>query len=563
MVTAKKLPTVQQSINGSVSVRAATRTELVNAQATTMKKASAKKRNEAMNRDIVCNYISELMATTTTLTSAVDLLLSRAAINNLPRHIDVALRDCAKGSSVYPSRSRLCDWHKKSREGGVDALIPQNKGRVRQEGGWEALAIKLYNQPSKPTSASVYRILFEQHGFMFLSYAQVNNFLNALPAQLGKKSAGRIGTNLHRLTQQAFVRRTTENLKAGDIYVADGYRADIYLAHPVTGDIFRPEMTVAIDLRSRYVVGYRLDEHEGGFVVQSMWAETFAKHNHVPPLLYIDNGSGYKNSFMDAEVMGFYDRAGVVQIIHSLPGNPHGKGWVERFFRTMKDDFLKNWMPQFYCGHDMAAEEQNKTVTEVKRLLRERKKNFDAQGLSAPSVAQFIDALNAWLERYHARPHPEDKTTTKAQLWSGLVAIPPALSELELKRQQIKLKVRRAMVTHGKLDYKHENLYAFNGQEVILEFDMMDNNIGIIRTPEGIWICDAYLTAPIDVVPVNRLEAKRTQRASDAVKRLQKKMDEQVARSGVVIDAEAVLDGIGIEAPATQEDEIILDLLGN
>ena len=536
---------------GELSVRPATRTELL-ATRQTAQKTSTIARAKAMSRDIVCNYVDELQLITDSLTLAVDLLLTRAIENTLPIHIHSALKDCASGKAIYPSRSAICGWHKAKRDGGLDKLVSKHKGRQRNEGGWEALAIKLYNQPSKPTASSVHKILTEQHYFL-CSYAQVNNFLNALPATLGEKSAARLGKNLHRLTQTAFIRRTTENLKAGDIYVADGYRADVYLAHPITGDIFRPELTVSMDLRSRFIVGWRLDEHEGGYVVQTMWAETFTKHSHVPPLLYVDNGSGYKNSFMDDENIGFYARAGVMQIIHSIPGNPHGKGWIERFFRTMKDDFLKNWMPEFYCGHEMADEVRNKIVREVK-----------AKRLSPPSVAQFTDAFNDWLDRHHARPHPEDKTTTPKDLWTGLVAIPPAMSLFELKLKAVELKVKRAAVKHGKLEYTHPELHAFNDQKVILEFDMMDNSIGVIRTLSGVWICDADLITPIDVIPVNRLEEKRTQRAADAVKRLEKKMDEQVARSGHLIDAEAIANQITeySEDAAIESSTLTLDLTG-
>lgn len=532
--------------NGKPSVRAATRTEVMrNADVPALQKTTTKTREKSMNRDIVLNYINELITTSGSLTVAVDLLIGRAEAGLLPIHINAAVKACAAGSANYPSKSSLCLWHKNRRDGGIDALIPQYKGRVRNEGGWEAVATDLYNQPSKPNMSSVHKILTEIQGYD-CSYSQVVTYLRALPAQLGKNSPARLGKNLERLTQQGFVRRTTENMRVGDVYVADGYRADVYLAHPLTGDIFRPELTVSMDLRSRYIVGWRLDEHEGSFAVQSMWAETFDRHRHVPPLLYVDNGSGYKNSFVDDEVTGFYARAGVVQVMHSIPGNPHGKGWIERFFRTMKEDFLRNWQPAFFCGHEMAAEERNKTVVEVKRTRREQKKQFASQvvGLTPPTVTQFADAFNAWLERYHARPHPEEKHLSHADLWAGLVRVPSALSVIEMKYQAVQLTVRRASLQHKKLAYSHPDLYAFNGQVVSLEYDMMDNSVAIIRTLSGVWICDAHLVTAIDVIAPNRLEEKRVIRVNDAVKRLHKKIDEQVQRGGTLIDGNAIADDV-------------------
>ena len=540
------------AVNGKASVRAATRTEVIRGDQITLDKSTKKSRETAINRDIICNAINELIAGAGTLTAAVELLLGRAVDGVLPVHLNNTLKAAAAGSSVYPSRSSLCLWYKNRRDGGLHNLIAKHTGRARNEGGWEALATDLYNQPSQPAMASIHKKLTEEHGYT-CSYAQVLAYINALPAQLGKNGPARLGKNLHRLTKAGFVRRTTENLRPGDIYVADGYRADVYLAHPMTGDLFRPELTVSMDLRSRFIVGWRADEHEGSFAVQSMWAETFAKHGHVPPLLYVDNGSGYKNSFVDDEVSGFYARAGVVQILHSIPGNPHGKGWIERFFRTMKDDFLKNWRPEFFCGHEMAAEVRNKMVVEVK-----------AKRLTPPSVLQFSEAFNDWLERYHARPHPEEKSISHAGLWAGLVAIPPALSVLELKRQAVQLTVRRASIKHKKREYKHPDLYAFNDQLVLLEFDLMDNRIGTVRTLDGIWICDATLITPIDVVPVNRMDEKRITRTTDAVKRLEKKIVEQQARGGQLIDATTLAEqALELTCDYTVErsdEELILEL---
>ncbi|GAB6139893.1 hypothetical protein JCM14076_06220 [Methylosoma difficile] len=541
-------------VGNTTQVRPATRTEIMAKNATTaVQSSTAKAREKAVNRDIICNYISQLMESTSTLTLAVNLLLGRADDDTLPPHISSALRACAAGKAEFPSKSRLCEWYKNKREGGIDAIVPKHKGRQRVEGGWEQLAMELFNQSSQPSYASVHKQLTEVHGFT-CQYPAVKAYLQKLPAKLGKNGPARLGKNLHRLTQTGYARRTTENLRVGDIYVADGYKADIYLAHPMTGDIFRPELTVSMDLKSRYIVGWRLDEHEGSFAVQSMWAETFVRHNHVPPLLYIDNGSGYRNNFVDDEITGFYVRAGVVQIIHSIPGNPHGKGWIERFFKTMKEDFLKMWMPEFYCGDEAADEVRNKVVRECK-----------AKRLAPPSVLQFADAFNAWLERYHQRKHPEETSISHAGVWQGLVAIPPAISLIELKRFVVQLKVRRASVKHKKREYKHADLYAFNGQTVQVELDMMDNRVAVIRTLSGVWLCDAILITAIDVVPNTLLEEKRITRASDAVKRLEKKIKEQQHRGGNLIDADAIADGaLAIESTATRietdEDDIKLEL---
>lgn len=495
------------------------------------REATERARQVATMRETLVSYILGMTAQGVTQSNAVALLLERAKAGMLPSHVAAAAKGAAKAGRPAPSRSTVHDWCALHREGGVAALLPDHKGRVAPTAVWWGPALEYYNAPSKPDMAAVYRRLLEVDGFA-VSYDQVRDYLNGVPAMLGRNSPARLGKNLYRLTEKAFVRRSTENALPGDVYVADGYRADVYLAHPVTGDIWRPELTVAIDLRSRVVVGWRADEHEGTVAVQNMWAECFARWNHVPLMLYVDNGSGYKNKLMDDELTGFYARAGVQQIIHSIPGNPHGKGWIERTFRIIKDDFLKLWRPAFYCGDEIAAEASNRTVRECK-----------AGRMTPPTLAEFAAAFNAWLDRYAQRPHPEDKTVTRASLWAGLSPIPPSASVCELKRQAVSLTVQRASLKHGKRVYGHPELHAFNGRKVVLEYDIMDDRVAVIRDEAGRWICDANLKGSIDAIAPNRLEEKRQLRVDDAVKRLEKKIAEQHARAGRVIDAESVAQG--------------------
>ncbi|WP_180131933.1 DDE-type integrase/transposase/recombinase [Rhodoferax sp. BLA1] len=499
------------------------------------REASDAQRTVAIARHDVVSYVLELERTGLSANRSIELMLTRHELGQLHPHMVLALKACAKAGRTAPTRNPIFEWRKVIQDGGsrVD-LIEHHKGKVTNvQPAWWGPALEYFNNPSKPDMSTVWRRLTEVDGFA-CTYEQVRGYLTSVPAMVGRNSPARIGRNLYRLTEKAFMKRSTQNALPGDVYVADGYRADVYLAHPVTGKLFRPELTVAIDLRSRMVVGWRADEHEGTTAVQNMWAECFSRHRHVPLFLYIDNGSGYKNKLMSDEVVGFYNRAGVQQIIHAIPGNPHGKGWVERFFRIVKDDFLKLWMPQFYCGTDAAPEALSHTVNEVR-----------AGRMQLPSLAQFTDAFNQWLSRYAQRPHPEDASRTRASLWAELVPVAPAGDVSELKRQAALLTVRRGMLQHGKWRiYRHPDLQAYNGTKVLLEYDLMDNTVAVVRTEQGRWICDAQLVTAIDAVDTTRMEEKRANRAADAVKRLEEKIAEQRARAGQVIDVEATAQAV-------------------
>lgn len=488
-----------------------------------------------------------------TQNKALALLVERFDSGVLDVGLHAAMTAVAKKNRARPGEKTIAQWCKDYKEAGYNkaGLLPGHRGNVRKPEDWWPVALELYNQPSNNSVSSVHRELCEVHGFD-VGYDQVLGYLRSLPAKYGKNGVARMGENLHRLKEKPFISRTTRNLKPGDLWAADGYKADVYLAHPVTGGIWRPELTVAIDVRSRYPVNWRADEHEGTVAVQNMWAEAIARWDHLPLEFYVDNGSGHKNRLMSDELTGFYARIGV-SVIHAIPGNPHGKGWIERFFRTVRDDFLKMWKPHLYCGADMAPEALNRTYREA-----------TAGRLALPSLAEFSAAFNAWIARYVNRPHPEEPNLTIAQVWAGLAPVSSCMSLVELERQAVLLTVSRGRITHGPRVYGHADLYAFNGQKLVLEYDVSDDRVAVIRTPDGALVCNANLVVAMDVRDPNRLEEKRRQRTENQIKRGERKLAEMKDRAGRVIDADAIADGVALEGEAARrlpddgDDEIKL-----
>ncbi len=503
--------------------------------------ATFRARDVAKKRIAVVSYVKTMMDQGIKQSRAIDLLLERFDSGVLVTDTYLAMQATAASKRPRPERSAIHKWVKDYKDKGRVGLLPGHQGRVNRPKDWWPWSMHYYNLPTKPDVSTVHRLLVEQHEFE-VSYDQVLSYLRNLPGQFGKDGAARLGKNLYRLKQKPYITRTTQHLKPGDLWAADGYCADVYLAHPLTGKIWRPELTVSIDVFSRYPVCWRADEHEGTVAVQNMWAEAVHRWQHLPIELYVDNGSGHKNKLMSDELTGFYVRSGI-DVIHAIPGNPHGKGWIERFFRTVRDDFLKVWRPECYCGDDMAPEALNKTYRDIQ-----------AGRFALPTYAEFAAAFNAWIERYVKRPHPESPDTTPEQLWSTLDPVAPHQSLAELKRQAVLLTVNRGRIKHYGRIYGHADLYQFNGQKLILEYDMLDDKVAVIRAQDGRLVCDAYLIAAMDVRDPNRQEEKRRKRLENQVKRGERKLEEQKARAGLVIDVDSVVDNAQtLMQPATPE----------
>jgi putative transposase len=88
----------------------------------------------------------------------------------------------------------------------------------------------------------------------------------------------------------------------------------------------------------------------------------------VPDAIYVDNGS----AFVDAALKRAAAKLGI-KITHSVPGRPQGRGKIERFFATVRGQFLVE-----------IADDQLADLGELNQLF------------------------TAWVERqYHRSPHSE------------------------------------------------------------------------------------------------------------------------------------------------------------
>jgi transposase InsO family protein len=118
---------------------------------------------------------------------------------------------------------------------------------------------------------------------------------------------------------------------------------------------------VILDDSARYVVsgGFYLSEKVESLICDLM---TAVRRFGIPQRLYTDNGASYSSRHLKIVCA----RLGM-QLIHTPPYRPQGRGKVERFFRTVRDQFL--------------AVDTSKTLD------------------------QLNGAFQKWLERYHQHAH--------------------------------------------------------------------------------------------------------------------------------------------------------------
>ena len=447
------------------------------------------------------------------------------------------------------SESTIRRWLRDYIAHGRAGLLTKHTGRVRKDYGWEALATSLYNIPSKPGFAHVARQL-RNRGHADATDSRVKRFLQQLPATLGANSPARIGAHLHRLTRQKFQRRHLDDVLVGEIYAGDGHTVDCYVAHPNTGKPFRPELTCFIDIKSRFIPGWYFTESESAHSTLFALSTAMLRHDHVPAWLYVDRGAGYRSKLLSDENTGWYAKFDI-EVIGALPGNPHGKGWIERFFRTCRDHHDKFFFDgQVYCGDDMAPEVNRRLSADLAMGRR-----------TLPTLAQYVESFAKFIADYAHEPMDVLGGRTPAQVWAELTPVAVELGAEAVMRPREQCTVARQMVTLHKRTYFHEALALYAGHQVVVEYDLHDDRHVWVHDLKGRLVCEAKRTKTIGVLPISRLEEQRDKRAAGQLKRLQRKVAEVHGRRQDAITAddqaraiEELAQAAGAALPGPQTD---------
>lgn len=462
--------------------------------------------------------------------TAIDLLLARAQTGRVAPAIAAAcVRLGHRGAAV--SRATLYRYLAAYRSGGILALAPKHKGSAAQEHGWEARALHFHGLPSKPAAAAVARWL-RQEGHATATPERVRRYLDGLSAaEGGPNSRSRLGPRLYRDSQRPHHLRSTANLAPGDLYVGDGHTLDVYLQHPSGKRVWRAELTLWLDVASRYVVGWWIGEAESAHSTLFALSHAVLTHDHVPPMVHVDNGSGWRNQMLSDAATGFYSRLGT-SVMHSLPYNAKGKGHVERFFGTLERDLNKRLAS--YCGQDMAPE-----------ALQALLKGYKAGTVKLPTLAQYLEIFRQWLGHYAHEPHSGLDGRTPAEVWAGLQPHPVSTADTAVFWPCVMRQVRRGSIALDGRTYTAPELVHHNERSVRVEYNLHDDGLVRVLDADARWLCDATLVHKRDYLPASRIEEAKARRLDAQTQRLERHIEEQQARAGRLLGHDATLDALG------------------
>ena len=348
---------------------------------------------------------------------AADARLSTKQRGRLVRALAGAEHAGPFGTPVRVSRATIDRWIRAWRAGGFDALVPTVR-RVEPRTPAEVLdlAVALKRENPQRTAGQIARILRAQSGWSPSERTLQRHFvrleLNTRPDGSAPRAFGR------------FEADAPNQLWTGDALhgtVVGGRKAILF---------------AFIDDHSRALVGHRWGHAEDTVRLAAALRAALAARG-VPDRIYVDNGS----AFVDAQLLRACASLGI-RLVHSRPGQPAGRGKIERMFRTVREQFLV----------ELAAPgQQVADLVELNRLF------------------------TAWVETvYHRRPHSE---TGQPPLQRWLAAGPPSLPTPEQLHEAFLWSAHRT-VTKTATCSLHGNIYqvdaALVGRKVELVFDPFD-----------------------------------------------------------------------------------------
>ena len=350
---------------------------------------------------------------------AADPALSTRQRGPLVRELAAAEHVGPFGDRVRVSRVTLDRWIRAWRVGGFDALVPSTRNvEPRTPASVLELAAALKREVPGRTAAQVAAILAEHAGSTPSARTLQRHFarleLNTRPDGTPPTAFGRF-----------------EAAAPNDRWTGDALHGPVVAGR-------KTYLFAFIDDHSRVLTGYRWGMSEDTLHLAAALRAGLSSRG-IPQVAYLDNGSAMvsKQLLRALAILG-------IQLVHSRPGQPAGRGKIERFFRTVRDQFLVE--------------------------------------LAAPGALAKVDGLaglnelfTAWVETvYHQRVHSE---TQQAPLDRFTAIEAPVLPDPETLHEAFLWSERRLVAKTATVSL-HGNIYevdaALVGRRVELVFDPFD-----------------------------------------------------------------------------------------
>jgi putative transposase len=352
----------------------------------------------------------------------IDVRLSSRERGTLVQAIADRGHDGPFGEKVTVSRQTIDRWCRWWRAEGFAGLVPRPaQVHARTPGEVLDMAAGLKRENLARTATQVARILRASSGWS-PSERTLQRHFERLELHAPAPS--------HLTQVEVFGRFEAD--RPNELWVGDVLHATVVAGR-------KTYLFAFLDDHSRAVMGHRFGYSEDTVRLAAALRPALSSRG-VPESIYVDNGS----AFVDSWLLRACASLGI-KLVHSTPGRPQGRGKIERFFRTVREQFLIELSTP---GREPVAD-----LAELNRLF------------------------TAWVEtEYHQRPHHSTDMAPLARWRQHLPNPLPTPSPAALREAFLWSEHRT--VTKTATVSLHNNVYQVDqiliGRKVELVFDPFD-----------------------------------------------------------------------------------------
>jgi putative transposase len=251
--------------------------------------------------------------------------LKRGEVSTIIRELASKAYDIPDSKRTYLSTETIKRWYHDWKRGGIDALQPKvrlDKGKTQLPPRVQEKLLQL-KQDNPSRSINILITMMESSGFISkgsVARASVHRFLKQL--QLSKRILPSVNTIEHR----SFVAERAGELWQGDVLHGPSIQ---------TKDGMRKTYLVSLmDDASRLLAHSAFCFGETALDIEGVLKQAVLKRGR-PYKLLVDNGAAYKSGTLQAICARLE-----IRLIYCRPYMPEGKGKLERFHRTFREQFL-------------------------------------------------------------------------------------------------------------------------------------------------------------------------------------------------------------------------------
>jgi putative transposase len=251
--------------------------------------------------------------------------LKRGEMSNIIRELASKTYDIPGSKRTFLSTQTIKHWYYNWKRGGIDALQPRerlDKGKTQLSPRVQEKLLQL-KQDNPSRSINLLITMMESSGFISknsVSRASVHRFLKQL------KLSKRILPSVHTIEHRPFVAERCGELWQGDVLHGPSIQTK--------NGLLKTYLVSLMDDASRLLTHSAFCFGETALDIEGVLKQAVLKRGR-PYKLLVDNGAAYKSGTLQAICARLE-----IRLIYCRPYSPEGKGKLERFHRTFREQFL-------------------------------------------------------------------------------------------------------------------------------------------------------------------------------------------------------------------------------